>query len=94
MNEDQILSISRSIVALLGGIAIGRGWISSDQLTLISGIVASLVPLIWGIYAHTNSSKLASVEAIRDVKSIVIEPGANGSMGEAAHDPTRPKVTQ
>lgn len=92
MNQDQILSLVRQIVALGGGIAIGRGWLTADQLTLITGIVTALVPLVWGVYAHTNSSKMASVESMPDVKNIVIEAGANGSVGAAAHDPSRPKV--
>lgn len=63
-NQDQILSLVRSIAAVLGGYAIGRGWINSEQLTLIGGIFASLVPLIWGMMVHTDSAKVAAVVAM------------------------------
>ena len=63
-NLDQILSLVRSIIAVFGGYAIGRGWINEEQLTLFAGIAASLVPLIWGMAVHTDTAKLASVAAL------------------------------
>ncbi len=93
MNQDQVLSGARSIVAILGGYAIGRGWITTDQLTLITGVVVAIIPLMLGIRANTNSAKMASVEAMPDVQKIVVYPSANGSVADAAHDPTRPKVS-
>jgi hypothetical protein len=92
MNQEQALASLRGVIAAVGGFALGRGWISGDVLTLITGVVGAVFPLAWGIFAHTDSAKMASVESMPEVKAIVVERGANGSVGAAADDPNRGKV--
>ncbi|HEV3312195.1 MAG TPA: hypothetical protein VG815_16920 [Chloroflexota bacterium] len=74
-SQDQILSLVRSIITILGGIAISRGFLTDEQITLIGGIVASLIPLVWGMMAHTNAAKLASVAAMPGPDKLVAFQG-------------------
>ena len=94
LNMDQALSAVRWIVATGGGYAVGRGWITTDQITLIGGAAAALVPLVWSSFAHTDSAKLAAVTAMPDVRKVVVNSSAGESAAAtAAADPAQPKVT-
>jgi hypothetical protein len=68
MNQDQILGAVRSILAVVGGWAVGHGYVSGDQLTLISGAVAAIVPLVWSFLAHSKNAQVATVQAMDDMQ--------------------------
>jgi hypothetical protein len=72
INQDQLLSAVRSILAAVGGWAIGKGYITQDQLTLIGGVLASLIPLVWGIAMHTQSATVNAAANQPGVKTIVL----------------------
>jgi hypothetical protein len=92
-NQDQVLGAVRTLLAYICGYAMAQGWINNDQTTLITGVVASLAPLAWSIYVHSDSKKLAAVAALPDVKRIVtvINP-VNNAVRQAASDTAQPKV--
>ena len=92
MNQDQTLSIVRTIMGSVSVWAMGKGYGDSNLWTFLGGVAALAVPFVWGIYVHTDSSKLAAVEAMPDVKSIVPVTGASGAVAAAVADPNRPKV--
>lgn len=92
MNQEQVLSTVRNVIALVGGFAIGHGWISTDLLTMLSGVVAAVFPVVWSMYAHTVDQQLKVVERNPDIKAIVVEKSANGSAATAAANPDRGKV--
>ena len=96
MNQDQVLGIVRTLIGSLGGYAIGRGWLNGEQVTLISGIAVAVVPAVWSYYAHTDSAKIASVTAMKDVAKVVIAPTApsDSAAAAAAADTSQPKVTK
>ncbi len=62
VNQDQILSMLRSVLAVVGGWAVGRGYATADQIVLIGGLLTSLVPLVWGMATHTKAAKAAAVQ--------------------------------
>ena len=95
-NQDQVLGLLRNIIMLAGGIAIGRGWLTSEQVTLLGGVVGAAVPLVWTIFAHTDSAKIAAVTAIPEVKQVVVAANApaDSAAGAAAIDRLQPKVTK
>src|SRR6266699_6625230 len=92
MNQDQFLGLVRNGTALASGIAIGHGWLSAEQGTLVAGIVISLVPLVWSVLAHTNLAKLIAASTVPEVKAIVVEPNGNKVIEEAARDPSQGKI--
>lgn len=55
INQAQVLSVMRWILTSAGGYAVGRGWMAADQVDLILGVAAQLVPLIWSIYVHKGA---------------------------------------
>jgi hypothetical protein len=92
MNQEQFLGVVRNLGALACGIAIGHGWITADQGTLIGGIVVALAPLVWTLLAHTNLAKLAAAAAVPEVKAIVVEPNGNTAVEAASRDPAQGKI--
>lgn len=95
-NLDQVLSAVRWIIATGGGYAVGRGLVTTEQLTYIGGAAAALVPLFWSMFVHTDSAKIASVTALPEVKQVVVTQAASAdsAAGAAAVDPLQPKVTK
>lgn len=94
MNQDQALSALRWLVTGIGGYAVGRGWITADQVTYILGALAALVPLVWSFLSHTDSAKIAAVTAMPEVKQVVVTPTApDTAAAQAAASSAQPKVT-
>ena len=71
MNQDQLLGVVRTILAAVGGWAVGKGYFDSQTWIEITGIVVAIVPLVWTLIVHTEQSKLASVESLPNVVKIV-----------------------
>ena len=86
VTQDQILGAVRWIVSTSGGYAVGRGWIDSDQVTLIAGVTVAAVPLIWSFWSHRASAQVAKVAALADVAQVVMTSRA------AAEAQLSPKV--
>ena len=94
MNQDQLLSLVRTVLQILGTAVVAHGTlgINSVMWEQISGAVIIIAPTIWSMYAHTQAAAIASVAANPDVKSIVVTTGASDGTLSAAQDPASPKV--
>jgi len=64
MNQDQVLGIFRTLIGIGSGYAVGNGWLTGEQVTLIGGAAGAIVPLVWSFFAHTDSAKLAAAAAL------------------------------
>lgn len=94
MNQDQVLSAVRWLLTGVGGYAVGRGWITTDQLTYIGGAAVAIVPLVWSFFVHTDGAKIAAVTAMPEVKQVVVTPAApDTAAAQAAASISEPKVT-
>lgn len=63
-NQAQVLSAVRWVIAFGGGIAVGKGWITNEQLAMIIAAAVAVVPLIWSLFVHTKSNTVATAAAI------------------------------
>ncbi len=93
-NLDQALSAIRTALSLFCGFLVGKGYIDADTATMIVGVTIALGPLVWGYFTHTDNAKLAAVEALSDVRSIIVKPTATNGVADAANDMNRPKVVK
>lgn len=93
-NLDQVLSLVRAVLSILGTMIVAHGTfgINAGVWEQITGVVLMVAPMVWGMYAHTDSAKLASVEAMPEVTKIVVKTTATDGVATAAEDPNRPKV--
>ena len=94
MNQDQVLGVLRNLIALGGGFALGHGYLSGEQITLIGGVLTAAAPVVWTYFSHTDGAKLAAAAALPDVRKIVVAANSgNGAIKEAVLDPTQTKIT-
>ena len=93
-NSDQLLSLLRTLLQIAGTAIVAHGTlgINGAMWEQISGGVLMLAPVIWGMFAHTDAAKIASVAAMPDVEKIVVQPLASDGVGAALADPTQTKV--
>lgn len=88
MNRDQVLSLMRDMLKIIGMALIANGTVSAGvweiwTTVIVEGAGFALVvgPVIWGQFAHTRTAKVADVAAMSgtevsaDGKTIhIIEP--------------------
>jgi hypothetical protein len=91
-NTDQILSLIRAILQIVGTSLMAKGVVTTADWTTYSGAILMAAPIIWGLLAHTDGAKIAAVAAMPDVEKIVVQPKAGDGVGAALADPTQPKV--
>lgn len=94
MNQDQFMGIVRAIVPPLAAYVAGKGWIPAGSTADVMAAAIALATAGWSTWVHTDSSKLAAVEALPDVQKIVPMKFAapDSAVAQAALDPDRPKV--
>lgn len=83
MNQEQAKSAVRWMIATFGPVITSHGYASSSTLEMIGGALVSLLPLIWGMFTHTESNAVAVVDTIAKdpespVKGIVTSSSAEG----------------
>ncbi|CCW20149.1 hypothetical protein EBBID32_45200 [Sphingobium indicum BiD32] len=44
----QIAAGVRQIVLIVGGYAIGKGWLAADTVEMLGAVALVVVPLVWG----------------------------------------------
>lgn len=72
MNLAQALSLTRALIILGSGILVTYGYVTEDVAAQIGGAITTVVPIIWGIFAHTDKAKIAAAETVRTVEKIVV----------------------
>jgi hypothetical protein len=78
MNQEQIKSAVRWLIASFGPVIIQHGYASTGTLEMIGGVAVSLAPLIWGMITHTQTNAVAVVDTIAKqpdspVKAVIAE---------------------
>ncbi len=100
MNKEQIISFVRYCITALGGSLASKGLndgivsalTGPDAVMFYSGLISVIIPTLLSYFSHTSSAKIATVEAMPEVKKIIVS-STDTTMAAAAADPTRPKVT-
>lgn len=98
MDANQIGASLRVMVPAVLMLAVGAGWLSSDQSSQVGTLIinagsalAVLGSALYAIYKSSQASHLKSVEAMPDVK-VVVGPAAPPAAKDAAADKDRPNV--
>lgn len=64
MNQEQVKSLIRWVIATFGPILISHGYVGSSTVEMISGVLISAVPLVWSMLNHTEFNAVAVVATI------------------------------
>ena len=96
MNSDQAMSLLRTLLQIAGTSIVAHGTlgINGTMWEQISGAVIMVAPVVWSMFAHTDTAKIASVTAMPDVAQIVVKANAVDGAATAAADPNQPKVVK
>ena len=93
-NTEQLMSLLRAVLQIMGTALVAHGTlgINAALWEQISGGILMLAPIVWSMFAHTDSAKIAAVAAMPDVEKIVVQPKAADGVGAALADPAQTKV--
>lgn len=100
MNQDQWMSLLRTVGAFFGGILVAKGVMSEtslstliDQTTeaipVITGFVATITPIaaaIWGVLKHSDANKVLAAAGVKDTH-VVVGPDADTNIKQMAANP-------
>lgn len=94
LNQDQVLSILRGVLISLGGFVVAHGWASDATWSVVVGCVLAVIPVLWGAYVQSTSSKIASVATMPGATVVVDKnhPSVSTELVAAANDPRQPNV--
>lgn len=77
MNQDMAWQLIRYALLIGGGVLVGMGWITTEQLTTIIAAVGTLFVAGWGVYVKWNSTSVPDHTAARpDVPTVSPVTGA------------------
>lgn len=99
MNSDQIASLIRWLMTGVGTYLIAHGMSQGDVANLTNwlimgaGVLPVLISVIWGLFKHTDASKVKAVAAMPGIKVDVLANAPDGAQ-QVARDPAVPNVTQ
>lgn len=74
MTNDQILSMARAALNILGTILLTCGYIKgldAETWSTISGALLTLVGVGWGLFAHTRINTVTAAAKLPEVEQIV-----------------------
>ncbi len=93
INQDQILSLLRSLLAIAGGWLVSKGLLNDSQFATLSGAIMAVAPTIWGILTHTETATVKAAERAPGVVKVVVDSQAKAdelaprdANGEPKHD--------
>lgn len=77
MKWDSIWQIVRYILIGVGGIAVGKGWVTNEQLVTIVGAIGSIGAVAWGLFVKSGTTAVPDDVAARsDVPTVSAATGA------------------
>ncbi len=74
-NLEQIKSIARDLLQIMGTLLVAFKLfaVTEENWSVITGAVLMLIPIIWGLFNHTQANAVAIAAAIPEVKRVVVE---------------------
>lgn len=56
MNKEELYGVARAILAAIGGIVVGKGWIDNETAMALAGAGATLAAAIWSVKAKRKQA--------------------------------------
>lgn len=71
------MSVARALLQIIGTTLVAystQTGITESMWATISGGVLMIVPVVWGLWAHTQTNAIATVAAMPEVQKVVAVP--------------------
>lgn len=89
MNQEQFLSLLRDILKVIGASFVAKGAVVETDWTTWTGLAMMIAPIGWSYYEKTKARMIAKVDAMPEVKGIVLKQTEEGkALAEAVPSPT------
>ncbi len=88
MSSDQIGGILRAIFAAIGGWLVGKGMVGAELWASVSGALITLAVAGWSWWTNKQTTQVATVNAMPDVKGVITNPTVAGRELAAAAGPS------
>jgi hypothetical protein len=79
MTQEQVGSLVRQMLLAIGGAAVTKGYIDSDTMVAVVGIVVTVLTGAYGIYIRRRDGLIASAAAQPGVEHVLVKPGVEMS---------------
>ncbi len=56
MTKNEVYGVVRTILAAVGGVAVGKGYIDSETAVALAGAVATIVAAIWSVKSKRKAA--------------------------------------
>ena len=64
MNSDQVGGLLRTLAAMVGGFAVGHGWLSANDATLYGGMIVAAGVAAWSAYTNKPGTVIPPSKAL------------------------------
>lgn len=51
MTKNEVYGVVRTILAAVGGVAVGKGWVDSETAVALAGAFATIATAVWSVRA-------------------------------------------
>ena len=76
MNQDTLWQVLRYALIAASSFFVGKGYITSEQVTTIVGAIGTIFPIAWGLYVKANTKAVPAETAARtDVPTVSAATG-------------------
>lgn len=56
MTKNELYGVVRTVLAAVGGIAVGKGWVDSETAVSLAGALATIFVAVWSVKAKRGKS--------------------------------------
>ena len=49
MKKDELYGVVRTLLAAVGGVAVGKGWVDSETAVSLAGALATIFVAVWSV---------------------------------------------
>jgi hypothetical protein len=78
MNSNQLLSVARDVLQIIGTFLATYGVLTNEQWQPMAGAIIMIIPVVWGIYVHSKTSTLQAAARLPEVAKIEVHPTHEG----------------
>ena len=74
MNQEQVLSLLRTLLQIGGSVAVTKGWTDEGTVVALTGALVTIAATAWGLIARSNKNLVVAAAAVPEVQQIVAAP--------------------
>ena len=78
MNSDQLMSVVRDALQIVGTFLATYGVLTSEQWQPMMGAIIMVAPVVWGIIVHSKTNTVKAAARLPEVSKVEVYPTHEG----------------